>query len=48
MGLIPNELKNIQSLDVFKDKLKKIRFEKCPCDICRVYIDGVGYIDWEL
>ena len=44
-ALIPNELKNIQSLDVFKDKLKKIKFEQCPCNIWRVYVDEVGYID---
>ena len=45
LALIPSELQNIQSLDVFKDKLKKIKFEQCPCNICRVYVDGVGYID---
>ena len=34
-----------QSLDVFKEKLKKTKFEQCPCNVCRVYIDGIGYID---
>ena len=40
-ALIPNELKNIQSLDVFKDKLKKIKFEQCRFNIC---IHGLGWL----
>ena len=40
-ALIPNELKKNKSLDVFKDGLKKIKLEQCPCNICRVYIDGI-------
>ena len=44
-AMIPNELKNIKSLSVFKEKLKDLTFDKCPCNICREYVDGVGYID---
>ena len=28
-----------------EEKLKDLTFEKCPCNICREYVDGVGYID---
>ena len=31
--------------NVFKEKLKDLTFEKCPCNTCREYVDGVGYID---
>ena len=47
-AMIPNELKSIKSLSVFKEKLKDLTFEKCPCNICREYVDSVGYIDWKL
>ena len=43
-SLIPTELKSIKSLSVFKEKIKDLTFEKCPCNICRQYVDGVGYI----
>ena len=36
-ALIPNGLKSIKSLKVFKEKLKDLTFGK--------YVDGVGYID---
>ena len=43
--MIPNELESIKSLSVPMEKLKDLTFEKCPCNICREYVDGVGYID---
>ena len=44
-AMIPYELKSIKSLSVFKEKLKDLTFDECPCNICREYVDGVGYID---
>ena len=43
--LIPNALKNINSLATFKDNLKKFEFENCPCKLCKEYLQGVGYIN---
>ena len=43
--LIPDELKELKSLELFKLKVKSLKFEKCPCKLCKNYIHGVGYID---
>ena len=44
-ALIPDDLKNMNSLATFKDKLKEFEFENCPCKLCKEYIQGVGYIN---
>ena len=42
--LVPLELKQLESLEVFKLKIKKwIPFE-CPCRLCRTYIQQVGFV----
>ena len=43
--LITDELKELKSLELFKLKVKSLKFEKCPCKLCKNYIHGVGYID---
>ena len=42
-NLIPHEIKDVESLDVFKRRIKVWAPEKCPCRLCRLYIQGVGY-----
>ena len=45
-AIIPSELKNdTNSLNEFKNKIKKWKPDKCPCNLCKVYIAGVGYIE---
>ena len=42
--LVPFELKQLESLEVFKLKIKKwIPFE-CPCRLCRTYIQQIGLL----
>ena len=42
--LVPLEFKQLESLKVFKLKIKKwIPFE-CPCKLCRTYIQQVGFL----
>ena len=42
--LVPLELKQLESLEVFKLKIKKwIPFE-CPCRLCRTYMQQVGFL----
>ena len=42
--LVPLENKQLESLEVFKLKIKKwIPFE-CPCRLCRTYIQQVGFV----
>ncbi len=42
--LIPPEIKCLESLDVFKKRIKVWSREHCPCRLCRRYIPGVGFI----
>ena len=43
--LVPDNLKEIDSLQAFKEALKNFTFNKCPCRLCKDYIHGVGYIN---
>ena len=43
--LVPDELKELSSLKLFKKNVKSLNFENCPCKLCRNYIHGVGYVD---
>ena len=43
--LIPMDIKNIDSLDVFKSRIIKWSPEKCPCRLCRNFETGIGYIE---
>ena len=42
--LIPNDLKEENSLAVFKDKIKKWTNDKCPCRLCKKYVAHLGFI----
>ena len=42
--LVLNELKSIGNLAAFKKAIKKWSPEKCPCRLCKVYINNVGFI----
>ena len=41
---IPNLIQKIDSLAKFKAHMKTWRPPKCPCDICKEYIYGIGYV----
>ena len=42
--LVPQELRHLNDLKEFKEKIKHWKPTLCPCRICKVYIDGVGFI----
>ena len=44
-ALIPEEVKKVTSLDIFKLKMKEFSFNDCPCSLCKDYISGVGFIN---
>ena len=43
--LLPEKVKQCSSLEEFKISLKSWIPENCPCEICRTYVQGVGYVD---
>ena len=40
----PDQLKTIDSLPAIKNQVKKANFDNCFCNLCKEYIEGVGYI----
>ena len=42
--LVPEELRQLDDLKEFKEKIKHWKPTSCPCRNCRIYIDGVGFI----
>jgi len=42
--IVPKELKDSTSLNIFKTNIKLWIPKDCPCRICRDYLQGVGYI----
>ena len=46
--LIPWEIKEAESVDKFKFKIRKWKPVKCPCRLCKIFIQRIGYIDREL
>ena len=44
-AIIPSEIKKETTLKGFSRKIKQWQPQKCPCRLCKTYIDGVGYID---
>ena len=42
---LPTRYKNLPSLDLFKSEIKTWNCNDCPCNICRIFVDGVGCIN---
>ena len=42
--IIPQEIELCGTLENFKLHIKKWIPSQCPCRLCKVYLDGVGYI----
>ena len=41
--MIPVEMKNL-TISAFKRKVKNSKLENCPCRLCKLYIQNVGFI----
>ena len=44
-GKIPLEIQNADSVTSFKNNLEQISENLCDCNICKLYIQNLGYID---
>ena len=42
--ILSNDYKTMQNLETFKIKIKKWKPENCPCWLCKVYIDRIGFL----
>ena len=42
--LVPSDIKSSQSLSIFKRKIKKWVPLQCPCRLCKIYLQHVGFI----
>ena len=42
--LIPDDIRNSESLNIFKKNINQWIPASCPCKLCKVYIENLGYI----
>ena len=43
-NILPDRLKNANSLETFKSEIKKWKPENCPCRLCKSYLQNIGFI----
>ena len=43
-NILPNRLKNANSIEAFKMQIRKWKAENCPCLLCKVYVRNVGFV----
>ena len=43
--LIPSEIKSADNIEQFKSRVRRWSTVKCPCRLCKNYIEGLGYVD---
>ena len=43
--LVPEEIKNSKSSNIFRQKIKIWIPQKCPCTLCKTYVPNLRYID---
>ena len=41
--IVPGEIKQSKSLDIFKNRIKEWRPVDCTCSLCETYVEGVGH-----
>ena len=44
--IVPENLRNLNSLQSFKEGIKNWIPYKCPCRLCKEYIPGLGYLSY--
>ena len=42
-NMLPNDLKECESLEKFKSFIKSWKPDNCPCELCKTYVQGLGY-----
>ena len=44
-SMLPVRYKNLPSLDLYESEIKTCHCSDCPCNICRIFVDGVGFVN---
>ena len=42
--ILPEKLKNVDNLEYFEKEIKTWKPDNCPCRLCKVYIESVGFL----
>ena len=42
--LVPEDTKQSESLEIFKNKIKKWLPSRCPCRLCLIYLENIGFL----
>ena len=42
--ILPKDVRDSESVDIFKRKIKKWIPWECPCKLCKTYVPQVGFI----
>ena len=40
-----HDITGVDSLEEFKSRVRKWSPDKCPCRLCKNFIEGLGYVD---
>ena len=43
-NILPDRLKNANSIEAFKIQIKKWKPENCACRLCKVYVQNVSFV----
>ena len=43
-GIIPNDIKNISTVPLFKARIKKWIPRSCPCRLCKLFAPKLGFV----
>ena len=43
--IVPQEIKLSKTINVFKKQIKTWTPDKCPCKLCKTYVNNVGFIN---
>ena len=44
LELVPEDTKQSESHNIFKNKIKKWVPSRCPCRLCRIYLQNIGFL----
>ena len=43
-NILPDRLKNVNSIEVFKMQIKKWKPDNCLCQLCKIYVQNAGFV----